>query len=58
MLNTAGDLVCPVLNLEVLEVRIEGQELLEQPVVSGELDHCAPGIVTTDYVAGLQQGVQ
>ena len=52
------DVVCLVLNLEVLEVRIEGQELLEQPVVSGELDHCAPGNVTTDYVAGLQQGVQ
>jgi hypothetical protein len=44
--------------LEVLGAAIEREQLLEQPITNGELDHGAPGRIPADHVAALEQGVQ
>src|SRR5918994_5504003 len=44
--------------LEILCTRIEGEQLLEQPVIRGQLNHGAPGAVPTDDVAPVEQVVQ
>lgn len=41
--------------LEILCTRIEGEQLLEQPVIGGQLNHGAPGAVPTDDVAAVEQ---
>jgi hypothetical protein len=47
-----------VIALEVLGAGIEGHQLLEQPVISRQLNHGSAGRVSADHVAGLGKVAQ
>jgi hypothetical protein len=58
--RSTGLLHYPAQRRPILEVlsRIEGEQLLEQPVGGSQLNHGAPGLASTDDIAAVEQMVE